>query len=109
MKWFYLGIAILGEITATSALKSVEGFSKIVPILIVIAGYSTAFFFLRYVLEMIPIGIAYAIWSGVGIVLISLIGYFYHKQVLDLPAVIGIAFITIGVIIINLFSKSVVH
>jgi len=109
MRWVFLSIAILAEVIATSALKSSEGFSKIIPSITVIAGYGIAFYFLSLTLETIPVGIAYAIWSGVGITLISIIGYFIYKQSLDLSAIIGILLIIAGVIVINLFSKSVSH
>jgi small multidrug resistance pump len=109
MKWLFLIIAILAEVIATSALKAAVGFTKLVPSLIVIAGYSTAFLFLSLTLKSIPVGIAYAIWSGVGIAFISIIGFFVYKQSLDLPAIIGISFIVLGVIIINLFSKIISH
>jgi small multidrug resistance pump len=109
MKWVFLSIAILAEVIATSALKSSDGFSKIIPSVIVIAGYGIAFYFLSLTLKTIPVGIAYAIWSGFGITLISIIGYFIYKQSLDLSAIIGILLIIAGVIVINLFSKSVPH
>jgi small multidrug resistance pump len=109
MKWIFLSIAIIAEVIATSALKSAEGFTKLVPSVIVILGYGIAFYFLSLTLKTIPVGIAYAIWSGVGITLISMIGYFFYKQTLDLPAIIGILLIMAGVIVINLFSKSVSH
>jgi small multidrug resistance pump len=109
MKWIFLSIAIIAEVIATSALKSAEGFTKLGPSIIVLFGYGIAFYFLSLTLKSIPVGIAYAIWSGVGIILISAIGYFFHKQTLDLPAIIGILFIMAGVIVINLFSKSVSH
>ena len=109
MKWLFLITAILAEVIATSALKAAEGFTKLVPSIIVIAGYSISFFFLSLTLKSIPIGIAYAIWSGAGITLISIIGFFVYKQSLDLPAIIGVSFIVLGVIIINLFSKIISH
>ncbi|WP_286911795.1 DMT family transporter [Flavobacterium sp. UBA4197] len=109
MKYVFLLIAIFFEVIATSALKSSEQFTKLWPSLIAVAGYAFAFYFLSLTLKTIPIGIAYAIWSGLGIVLISAIGYFAYKQTLDFPALIGIIFIIIGVLIINLFSKSVSH
>ncbi|MBN9284960.1 MULTISPECIES: multidrug efflux SMR transporter [Flavobacterium] len=109
MKYLFLLIAIFFEVIATSALKSSEQFTKLWPSLIAVAGYAFAFYFLSLTLKTIPIGIAYAIWSGLGIVLISAIGYFAYKQTLDFPALIGIIFIIIGVLIINLFSKSVSH
>ena len=109
MKWIFLSIAIVAEVMATTALKSAEGFTKLVPSIIVIAGYGTAFFFLSITLKSIPVGIAYAIWSGVGIILITIIAYFVYKQSLDVPAVIGILFIIAGVLVINVFSKSIAH
>lgn len=109
MKWLFLFIAIIAEVCATSALKSSEGFSKLLPSLGVIFGYGVAFFFLSLTLKDIPVGIAYAIWSGVGIVLISAVGWFFFNQHLDLAAIIGLGLIIIGVIVINVFSRSVPH
>jgi len=109
MKWLFLSIAIFAEAIATSALKSSEGFTKLIPSIVVIAGYGIAFFFLSLTLKSIPIGIAYAIWSGVGITLISIIGYFVFKQQIDFPAIIGISLIISGVIVINMFSKTISH
>jgi small multidrug resistance pump len=110
MQWLFLFLAIIGEVIGTSALKASDGFTKIVPSIIVVAGYAVAFFFLSLTLkDNINIGVVYAIWSGVGVSLISVIGYLYYKQTLDIPAVLGIALIIIGVMIINLYSKSVMH
>ena len=110
MQWLFLFLAIMREVIGTSALKASDGFTKIVPSIIVIAGYAIAFFFLSLTLKgNINIGVVYAIWSGVGVSLISVIGYLYYKQTLDIPAVLGIALIIIGVMIINLYSKSVMH
>jgi small multidrug resistance pump len=109
MKWLFLSIAIIAEVIGTSALKSAEGFTKLIPSAIVVIGYGISFYFLSLTLKLIPVGIAYAIWSGVGITLISIIGYFLYKQSIDLPAIIGILLIMAGVIVINLFSKSVTH
>lgn len=109
MKWIFLSIAIAAEVVATSALKSAEGFTRMLPSIIVIAGYGTAFLFLSLTLKSIPVGIAYAVWSGAGVVLISIIGYFLYGQALDGPALIGIACILAGVVVINLFSRSVAH
>jgi len=109
MHWIYLGIAIVAEILATSALKSAEGFTRLVPSLVTVAGYAVAFYFLALTLRDIPVGIAYAIWSGVGIVLISLVGALFFKQHLDGPALLGIALIIAGVVVMNVFSKSVGH
>lgn len=107
MKWFYLVIAIIAEVIATSALKPSAGFTRIIPSIVVVIGYGVAFFLLSLTLKSLPIGIVYAIWSGVGIALISFIGFFVFKQKLDFPAIIGIIFIIIGVIVIKLFSKTV--
>ena len=107
--WVYLAVAILAEVIATSALKASEGFSRLVPSLVVVAGYGIAFFCLSLTLRTIPVGIVYAIWSGVGIVLIALAGYFVFGQVLDAPALIGMGLIVAGVLVINLFSRSAVQ
>jgi len=109
MKWLYLGVAIVAEIFATSALKGSEGFTRLVPSVITVFGYLISFYFLSLTLREIPVGIAYAIWSGVGIVLISLIGLLVFKQRLDAPALIGIGLICAGVLVINLFSHSSAH
>ena len=110
MKAFlFLFVAIIFEIIGTSVLKLSEQFTKVIPSIISIIAYITAFFFLSLTLKTIPVGIAYAIWSGVGIVLISVIGFVYFKQSLDLPAILGLGLIIAGVIIINIFSKSVAH
>ena len=109
MKFIYLFVAILAEVIATSALKASEQFSKLIPSLIVIAGYMIAFYFLSLTLRTMQVGIAYALWSGVGIVLVSAAGYFLYQQKLDLPAILGISLIILGVIVINVFSKSASH
>lgn len=106
MSWLYLSMAIVAEIIATSALKSAAGFTRLGPSLITIIGYSIAFYCLSLSLRYIPVGIAYAIWSGVGIVAISLIGVVFFKQYLDAPALIGIGLIIAGVLILNIYSKS---
>jgi len=107
--WLFLGGAILAEVIATSALKASEGFSRLGPSALVVAGYGIAFYLLSLTLRTIPVGIAYAVWSGVGIVLISAIGWFRFGQSLDMPALIGIALIVAGVVVLNVFSKSVAH
>lgn len=107
--FLFLGIAIIFEIIATSALKKSEEFSKLIPSLITIIGYCGAFYFLSFAIRTIPIGIAYAIWSGVGIVLITIIGAVFFKQIPDLPAIIGLSLILIGVTVINVFSKTTGH
>jgi small multidrug resistance pump len=109
MKFLFLFIAIITEVIATSALKSSNGFTKIIPSIVVIVGYGTAFYFLSLTLKYIPIGIVYAIWSGMGIFFISVIGFCFFKQKLDFPAIIGIALIMTGIIVMNLFSKSISH
>lgn len=106
MKWFFLALAIISEIIGTTALKMSNGFTKVTPSIIVVICYCSAFFFLSLTLKYIPVGIAYAIWSGIGIVVISLIGFWGFNQKLDLPAIVGIILIVTGVIVINLFSKS---
>ena len=100
-------IAVLAEVIATSAMKASNSFTQLIPSIITIAGYIVALYFLSLTMKSIPIGITYALWSGAGIVLISLVGFFYYKQHLDLPAIIGLAFMIIGILIINIFSKSV--
>jgi small multidrug resistance pump len=107
--YLYLMIAIVGEVIGTAALKASDGFTRLTPSLITLTGYAAAFYFLALVLKSIPVGIAYAVWSGVGIVLIALIGYFWFRQPLDWPGVLGIALITAGILIVNLFSKSFAH
>ena len=107
--YIYLGIAIVSEVIGTSALNASQGFTRLLPSLIVAIGYACAFYFLSLTLRTIPVAIAYAIWSGVGIVLIALIGVFWFRQPLDIPAVIGMALIVAGVIVLNGFSRSVVH
>lgn len=109
MNWLYLAIAIVAEVIATSALKATAGFSRLVPSLLVVAGYGTAFYFLSLTLRSIPLGIAYALWSGIGIVLVSMVGWLLYRQSLDLPAMVGIALIISGVLVINLFSRSAGH
>ncbi|MDE2367302.1 MAG: QacE family quaternary ammonium compound efflux SMR transporter [Betaproteobacteria bacterium] len=108
-QWLFLSVAIVSEVVATSALKSSNGFTQLWPSLVVVAGYSAAFFFLSLTLRTIPVGIAYAIWSGAGIVLITAIGWLVLGQSLDVPAIIGLALIIAGVIVLNVFSKSVAH
>jgi small multidrug resistance pump len=109
MKWIYLLIAILGEVIGTTALKASEGFTALMPSIVVVVGYGTAFYFLSLTLNTIPVGISYALWSGIGIVLISAIGWYFFNQNLDLLAIIGIALIVAGVAVINLLSRSTAH
>jgi small multidrug resistance pump len=104
--WFYLSIAIVSEVIATSALKAADGFSRLGPSLVVITGYALAFFFLSLTLKTLPLGVAYAIWSGAGVALIALIGWAWYGQALDAIALVGIALIVAGVVILNLCSKA---
>lgn len=107
--YLFLGIAIFTEVIATTCLKASQGFTRPLPSIVTVLGYATSLYFLSLTLATIPTGIAYAIWSGVGIVLISLVGWLLFKQTLDTPALIGMALIAAGVIVINLFSKSASH
>lgn len=109
MQYVLLVLAITAEVIATSALKAAEGFSKPVPTLVVALGYGAAFYLLSIIVQTMPLGIMYAIWSGAGIVLVAVVGAVWLKQVPDLPAVIGIGLIMAGVIIVNVFSKTFSH
>jgi small multidrug resistance pump len=102
----YLLLAIVTEVIGTSALKASDGFSRLGPSLVVVFGYSCAFFFLSLTLRTIPVGIAYAIWSGVGVALITLVGWIAFDQRLDAPAMIGIGLVVAGVVVLNVFSQS---
>lgn len=105
MGYLYLIMAIFIEVIATNALKASDGFTKIGPSVIAILGYGVSLYLLSVVLKWIPVAIAYAIWSGVGIILVSVVAALMFKQLLDLPAIIGIALIASGVVVIHLFSK----
>lgn len=105
--WIFLSIAIIAEVVGTSALKSSEGFSRLYPSIIVILGYVGAFYFLSLTLKTIPIGVAYAIWAGLGTALITAVGWCFFNQKLSPMALIGISFVLIGVILINLSSKHI--
>ncbi len=107
--YLYLAVAIVAEVIATTALKSSEGFSRLLPSIVVVVGYGIAFYCLSMTLKTLPTGIAYAIWSGVGIVLVSLIGWLVHRQTLDLAAILGMGLIIAGVVVINVFSRSAAH
>jgi small multidrug resistance pump len=109
LAYILLALAIISEVTGSTFLVKSEGFTQLVPSLLVFIFYVISFYLLSQVLKTIPLGIAYAIWSGVGIVLTALIGFFIFRQSLDLPAVIGIGMIIGGVIVMNVFSKSVGH
>jgi len=93
------------EVTATSALKASEGFTKVLPSVVVVVGFGLAFYFLSIVLEAIPIGVAYAVWAGLGIVFLGIVGWIVFDQQLDTPALVGMAFILVGVVIMNVFSR----
>lgn len=105
----YLLIAILAEVLGTSALKASEGFTKLAPSILVIISYAIAFYCMSLSLKTMPVGIVYAIWAGMGIVLISLIGWVLFGQKLDLPAICGLTLIVAGVLVLNLLSKTTVH
>jgi len=107
MQFVYLAVAILAEVIGTSALKASNGFTVWQPSLVVVAGYAVSFYFLSLALRTIPVGIAYAIWSGVGIVLISAIAWVIYRQALDVAAIVGIGLIIAGVGVIQLFSSTV--
>ena len=107
MTYVYLFLAIVAEVIATSSLKAAEGFTKLGPSLLVIIGYTAAFFLLSLVLRSMTVGIAYAIWSGIGIVLLALVGAITFREMPDAPAVIGMGLIIAGVIVIHVFSQTV--
>jgi len=107
--WIFLSAAIVAEVIATSSLKASEGFTRLWPSLIVVVGYAAAFYLLALTLRTIPVGVAYAVWSGAGVVLVTLVAWLIYGQKLDLPTLIGIAFIVTGVMILNLFSKAGTH
>ena len=109
MHWFYLAIAIVSEVIATSALKAADGFTRWMPSLLVVVGYASAFYFLSLTIRTIPLGIVYAIWAGVGVALVALVGWVVYHQSLDVWALIGIALIVAGVVILNVFSRAVPH
>ena len=104
--WVFLMGAIVSEVIATAALKSSSGFTNLLPSLVVGVGYSLSFYLLSMTLNSIPVGVAYAVWSGVGIALITFIGWFWHRQSLDIAAVIGILLILVGVLVIYFFSET---
>lgn len=109
MAYLYLAIAILAEVIGTSALKASKEFTSLIPSLIVVVGYGVAFYFMTLALRSIPIGITYAVWSGIGIVLIALVGALLYEEIPDLPAMIGMGLIITGVAVIHVFSKTVSH
>ncbi len=107
--YLWLVIAIVAEVIATSALRAADGFSRLVPSIVVVAGYVVAFYCLSMTLRTIPVGIVYAIWSGVGIVLITLVAMVLYRQVPDLAAICGLGLIVAGVVVLNLFSRMQAH
>lgn len=107
MHWAFLGIAIVSEVVATLALTASGGFTKLWPSMVVVVGYSNAFFWLSLALKTVPVGIVYALWAGLGIVLVSIVGAILFEQKLDGAAVIGIGLIVTGVLVMNLFSEAV--
>jgi small multidrug resistance pump len=109
LTYLYLFVAIIFEVVATTALKQADGFTRLAPSLVTVLGYALAFYFLALTLRTMPVGIVYAIWSGAGIILITAIGWVLFRQALDLPALVGMGLILAGVLVINLFSRSVVH
>jgi small multidrug resistance pump len=109
MPYLYLTAAIIFEVIGTWALKASDTFTRLGPSLVTAVAYPICFFFLALTLRTIPVGITYAIWSGVGIVLIAVIGLFWFKQALDAPAVLGLALIIAGIVVINMFSHSLPH
>ena len=109
MNYFLLGLAIVAEVVGTSFMKQSEGFTKLAPSLITITAYVIAFYCLSLTLKTIPTGVAYAIWSGVGIVLIASVAWIFQGQKLDAPAMLGMGLIIAGVVVMNLFSKVAAH
>lgn len=105
-KWLLLGLAIFFEVIATSALKSTDGFTKFWPTALVVLGYTSAFYFVSLTLDTIPVGIVYAIWSGVGIALVAIISVTILGQKLDAGAVVGIVLILAGVVVLRLYSNT---
>ncbi len=106
-RWLYLLIAILTEVTATSALKATDGFKRFWPSVVVVIGYALSFYFLSLTLRDIPVGVAYAVWSGLGLTLITLVAWIVYGQHLDAPALMGMLLILAGVLVMNVFSESV--
>ena len=106
MGYWYLAIAIVAEVLATSALKESQGVSTLLPTLLGVAGYGASFYFLSLVLQTIPIGVAYALWAGLGIVLITIVGAVVFGQKMDLAAILGIALIISGVVVLRIFSSA---
>jgi len=104
MPWLHLIVAITGEVIGTTALKASDGFTRLGPSVLVVIGYAVAFYFLALVLRTVPLGVTYAVWSGVGVAAVTLIGWLVYGQRLDLPAILGIGLIVAGVLVLNLWS-----
>jgi small multidrug resistance pump len=107
--YLFLGIAIAAEVIATTSMKALDGFNKPLPLALVVLGYGLSLWLLSLVVKTIPIGIAYAVWAGLGIVLVSIAALFVYEQKLDLPAIIGMSMIVAGVVVIQLFSSTAGH
>lgn len=107
--YLYLGIAIASEVVATTSMKAIDGFNKPLPLILVIVGYTISFWMLTLVVRTIPVGVAYAVWAGLGIVLVSIAAGIIYSQKLDLPAMLGMAMIVAGVVVIQLFSSTTGH
>ena len=107
--YLYLAIAITAEVIATTSMKALDGFNKPLPLLLVVVGYAISFWMLSLVVKTIPVGVAYAVWAGMGIVLVSIAAVFLYQQRLDLPAMLGMALIVSGVVVIQVFSQSAGH
>jgi len=109
MAWIYLSIAIVAEVIATTALKYTDGFTRLLPSGVVLAGYGIAFYLLSKIVLLLPLAVTYAIWSGAGIALVGIVGWIWLGQKLDLAAMLGIALIIAGVLVINVFSSTISH
>jgi small multidrug resistance pump len=109
MIWLYLLIAITGEVIGTTALKASDGFTRLGPVLVTVAGYAIAFYFLALVLRTLPLGVTYAIWAGTGVAAVTVIGWVVYGQRLDLAAIVGIGLIVAGVLVLNLLSNTTPH
>ncbi|HLA31043.1 MAG TPA: multidrug efflux SMR transporter [Pseudomonas sp.] len=107
--YLYLAVAITAEVIATASMKALDGFNKPLPLILVVVGYAISFWMLSLVVKSIPVGVAYAVWAGLGIVLVSIAAVFLYQQRLDLPAMLGMGLIVAGVVVIQLFSHSVGH
>lgn len=109
MKYLFLAIAIISEVIATNAMNASQQFTKLIPSLLTILGYASSFYFLSLTLRTMPSGTAYAVWSGVGIILTALVARVLFKQVPDAPSIFGMMLIIAGVLVMNIFSKASVH